>query len=305
MGGVLGGGGVSVDIPTGEMNNMLQSGLNNALGYSEKYTNKAVDAQQQYLQQALQQLQFGTNALNQNFGQSQALQQPYRDLGYRSTDNYADSLGIARPEMGSQALSSILNKDAQAVGYLANMQTAGQGLNALYDAGGYNIGELANAPTMRAIAERNVTNEDINEYIKNNISEAGAPQTAGWGSYSGAGSAGFDNRSSYGTADIHNMAPGFYGNVGDIRRYLGIDPNGKNPQISATPYEDRLYGNAIAQELSKPLFNQANNLYQQQQALYNQFGNFLNGQYNADQQSVANAYNRGLFTMPTTRSNLY
>lgn len=291
--GAMGGNDVSTNIPIAEMNATLDKALNSGLKYSEKYTGKAVDAQNTALTQALQQLKLGQNALTTGFAQSQALQAPYRDQGYQALDSYADSLMQARPTMGARAYADIQNKEATTQGVLRGIGINQQDLNSLTGEQNWDPYKQSKAPTLRGIAEHNVTDGDINNYIKDNISEAGAPQTPGWGMYSGAGASAAgnhgDNRSSYGTDDIHNMAPGLYGSVGNLRNYLGVT-------------QDE-YGNAVSNELAKPLFQQAQNLYGQQSQAYSQLNDYLTNQYTNEQQRQAMAINQGLFG-PAVRTQI-
>ena len=87
-------------------NAQLQAALKNGMQYSEKYTQQAVDAAQQYNNQAQQQMQGG-------FNQAQAVNAPQQLATYGALDKYQDLLGIARPVGGSAQLAGGLLNQAQ------------------------------------------------------------------------------------------------------------------------------------------------------------------------------------------------
>lgn len=124
MGGDQGNSvGSEIEDQINSMNKKLMQSLQNGLNYNSQYTNQAINTQQNYLGQGVNAL---TNALNtmtgqtQNtltsgFNQSQALQSPYALMGYNAADAYADSLGLARPKMGSANMAQQMNTAATAI----------------------------------------------------------------------------------------------------------------------------------------------------------------------------------------------
>ena len=80
-------------------NAQLQAALQQGLQYSEKYTNQAVKATEDYNKLAQQQMQ-------QGFQQAQALNAPQRLATYGALDTYQDILGLSRPAAGSAAYAA-------------------------------------------------------------------------------------------------------------------------------------------------------------------------------------------------------
>lgn len=105
-----------------QANKQLQAALQQGLQYSEKYTNQAVKAQQDYDKVAQQQLQ-------QGFNQSQALSAPQRLATYGALDAYQDTLGLARPVGGSFQLASALENQVTGQPNTAQQQQVAQGFN--------------------------------------------------------------------------------------------------------------------------------------------------------------------------------
>lgn len=111
-------------------NAQLQAALQQGLQYSEKYTQQAVNAAQDYNKQAQQQL-------NQGYAQAQAVNAPQQLATYNALDKYQGLLGLPTPVGGSFQLAGALQNQVQ-----------GQPNNALQQqqAQGYNQGLLSNMP---------------------------------------------------------------------------------------------------------------------------------------------------------------
>ena len=88
-----------------QANAHLQQALNQALPYGEKYTQQAVNAVQDYSNQAQKQI-------NQGFQQAQALNAPQRLATYGALDAYQQGLGLATPVGGSFQLAQAMNNAA-------------------------------------------------------------------------------------------------------------------------------------------------------------------------------------------------
>lgn len=88
-----------------QANAHLQQSLNQALPYSEKYTQQAVQAVQDYNNAA-------QNQLRQGFNQAQALNAPQRLATYGALDAYQGTLGLATPQGGSFQLAQAMNNQA-------------------------------------------------------------------------------------------------------------------------------------------------------------------------------------------------
>lgn len=86
-------------------NSYLQSALSQGLGYGEQYNQAAIDAVQAYNNQAQQ-------ALESGYQRAQAVQAPQRMAAYNALDAYQDTLGLARPTIGSFGLASALENQA-------------------------------------------------------------------------------------------------------------------------------------------------------------------------------------------------
>lgn len=97
-----------------QANQQLQNALNQGLGYSQNYTQQAINANQAYNNLAQQQL-------NTGFQQSQALNAPQQLAGYNALDAYQNSLGLSTPQGGSFQLAQAMNNNA-AKAPLANPQ---------------------------------------------------------------------------------------------------------------------------------------------------------------------------------------
>ena len=106
-------------------NNYLTSALNQGIAQSEKYNNAAIDATKAYQNQA-------NAASAQGYDMAQALNAPQRLAGYQALDAYQDSLGLARPNVGSFQLASALENqargDANVPGQAAVANSFNQGL---------------------------------------------------------------------------------------------------------------------------------------------------------------------------------
>lgn len=81
-----------------QANQHLQQALNQGLQYSEKYSQQAVNAMQDYNKQAQQQL-------TQGFQQGQALNAPQRLATYNALDAYQGTLGLPTAVGGSFQLA--------------------------------------------------------------------------------------------------------------------------------------------------------------------------------------------------------
>ena len=110
-----------------QANAQLQSALGQGLQYSEKYSQQAVNAMQDYNQQSNQQVQ-------QGFQQAQALQAPQRLATYNALDAYQGTLGLPTPVGGSFQLAGAMKNSL--LGQPNTPQQAQQ-------AAGYNQGLLA------------------------------------------------------------------------------------------------------------------------------------------------------------------
>ncbi len=114
-----------------QANAHLQQALNQALPYSEKYTQQAVNAVQDYNKQSQDQMK-------QGFAQAQALNAPQHLATYNALDAYQGTLGLATPQGGSFQLAQAMNNQANGQP-LANPQQQNM-------VAGYNNGLLSNIP---------------------------------------------------------------------------------------------------------------------------------------------------------------
>lgn len=89
-----------------QANQYLGSAMNQSMDYGEKYNQAAINSQQAFQQQANQGNMAGYNM-------AQAVQAPQRFAGYQALDAYQDTLGLARPEMGSYQLANSLEQTAK------------------------------------------------------------------------------------------------------------------------------------------------------------------------------------------------
>lgn len=97
-----------------QANAHLQSALNQALPYGEKYTQQAVNAVQDYSNQAQKQITQGYNT-------AQALNAPQHLATYNALDAYQGTLGLATPQGGSFQLAQAMNNPTPATPQQANM----------------------------------------------------------------------------------------------------------------------------------------------------------------------------------------
>lgn len=113
-------------------NQQLQQALQAGLQYSEKYGKQAVEAVQDYDQQARKDLQ-------QGFQRAQALQAPQRLATYNALDAYQGLLGLPTPVGGSFQLAQGMQnqitgqpntafQNQQAMGYNQGVQQINPGL---------------------------------------------------------------------------------------------------------------------------------------------------------------------------------
>lgn len=87
-------------------NNYLTSALNQGIAASNQYNQKAIDSQLTAQNQANQ-------AATQGYEVAQALNAPQRLATYGALDSYQDSLGLARPTVGSFQLAQSLENQAR------------------------------------------------------------------------------------------------------------------------------------------------------------------------------------------------
>lgn len=122
-----------------QANAHLQSALNQALPYGEKYTQQAVNAVQDYSNQAQKDISKGYNT-------AQALNAPQHLATYNALDAYQNSLGLATPQGGSFQLAQAMNNQANG---RAPVTTQQQNMVAGYNNGllsGLNQGSPAPVP---------------------------------------------------------------------------------------------------------------------------------------------------------------
>ena len=111
-----------------QANTQLQAALNQGLQYSQKYTQQAVNAVQDYDKLAQQQIQ-------QGWQQAQAVNAPQQLATYNALDRYQGLLGLPTPVGGSFQLAGALQNQIA-----GSPNTAQQQQQAL----GYNQGLLTN-----------------------------------------------------------------------------------------------------------------------------------------------------------------
>lgn len=85
-----------------QANQQLQAALNQGLGYSQAYTQQALNSNQAYNNVA-------QNQMNTGFQQSQALNAPQQLATYNALDAYQNSLGLPTPTGGSYQLAANMN----------------------------------------------------------------------------------------------------------------------------------------------------------------------------------------------------
>ncbi len=113
-------------------NAQLQAALQQGLPYSEKYTQQAVNAVQDYGKQAQQQMQ-------QGYAQAQAVNAPQQLATYNALDKYQGLLGLATPVGGSFQLAGALQNQVAGTPNTAQQQQQASGYNQglLSNVGGY------------------------------------------------------------------------------------------------------------------------------------------------------------------------
>lgn len=275
------GGGETVTDYINGMNNRMNKYLNMALNYSQGYTGQAVNAQNQYLNQATGALNNSlTNATNQGansllsaFNQSQGLQAPYALMGYNAADRYADSLGLARPAMGSanlaQSLSSAGTINPQLI---QNLQAAAQ-------AAGQNAYATGTAPT--APTDNRLSQAQLMAQLSPQQQAAMAQQ-------------GF----------LSKVVPKMYnqGTVMTAAKGLGLSKQATLDLFNNYKLAQSALGSMTSAQ--DAAYNQGQQQYQQQQGLYNNYQNaqqsLLGSLQNIspDQLKTALAYKNGLFNNP-------
>ena len=112
-----------------QANAHLQQALNQALPYGEKYTQQAVNAVQDYSNQA-------QHDINKGYQTAQALNAPQHLAAYNALDAYQGTLGLATPQGGSFQLAQAMNNQAN------GMQPATPQQGSMV--AGYNNGLLSN-----------------------------------------------------------------------------------------------------------------------------------------------------------------
>lgn len=103
-------------------NSYLTSALNQGIAQSEKYNTAAINASNTATTQANQ-------AAAQGFDMAQALNAPQRLAGYQALDAYQDSLGLARPSVGSFQLASALENQARGDANVPGQQAIANSFN--------------------------------------------------------------------------------------------------------------------------------------------------------------------------------
>jgi hypothetical protein len=129
-----GGGAAGIDVQGGveQANNILKKSLQQALGYSENYTNKGVGTQEDYygktvgflqdfLNKATQQ---ATTNTQEGLKQSIATNAPVVQAGYEAMDKYKDSLGMARAAMGTGALAQAIQNNPHFLDNIQSLQSS-------------------------------------------------------------------------------------------------------------------------------------------------------------------------------------
>lgn len=114
-----------------QANAHLQQAISQALPYGEKYTQQAVNAVQDFSNQA-------QKDIGQGFNQAQALNAPQHLATYNALDAYQQGLGLATPQGGSFQLAQAMNNNAQGQPPVTPQQG-----NMV---AGYNNGLLSNMP---------------------------------------------------------------------------------------------------------------------------------------------------------------
>ena len=259
------------------MNNMLQNSMNNAIQYSTGYTNQATQQQTNSLGAATSALNTGLTNANQaattnatsGFNQAQALQAPYASAGYGALDAYQDSLGLSRAQMGSQALSGMLNTASQAQPLLQQIQNLGQAQT---------LGTGLTDPTLQQY-EQQVTPQQIQQYLSQNITSSNQGGHTTY-SYGGVGN---------NTPGIVDTRIGQAGGAGYLTNELSNNSTVAQDiaaQLAQTPYNQAL-------QQYQTQYGQQQATQTQQQQLFNQLQNLG---YSPQLMSQAQGYNQGLFT---------
>lgn len=239
------GGGASpaqyVNNLTSTMNGILGNSLNQAIGTSTGYTNQAVDTQNASLAAANTMLtnaqQKAAGISSTGFNQAQALSSPYARAGANALDTLSGTLGLASPTMGSYNM-------AQAQAGLATSPIAAQ-LEALRSTGSAaGAGNIFSTPTNTAVAPNlqqsiaGVNPNAVSQYVNANTSGVG---TSGWAGPQVQGI----TRGNQVIDPITGQAIG------------GYNPTNVNQATQSL--------------LGQQAYNTANNQYQQQQGLFNNY----------------------------------
>lgn len=272
----------------GNINSVLQQGLGNAISAVDTGTTNAVNSQNQYLNQALT---GATGISNAGFAQAQALDAPYQNIALNATDQYADSLGVARPAMGSAALQQALSANPQNQTISSAYQNAAQ-------AYGIQPGQTANAPatfTQQAPSLSNYQNLLATPDFSNYNTDFSLLQSGG---YNPGQLAQYQDAATSVTSPSHYSADFTNGNDRNAALAQGAQAAQNifaQQQQNAT---NSAYGSAMN------TYNTALNAYNTQNGLFNNVNSAasaLTPQIIAQLQA-ANGYNSGLFN--TVRANV-
>jgi|SRR6185437_7306930 len=228
-----------------QMNDMLQNGLDKAMQYETNYTNQGINQQNQSLSNANQAIQTGLNNANQQaqnisdkgLQQYQTLNAPYTSAGYNALDSYMDSLGLSRPQVGSQAIVSATQQANNIKSKLAALGAAPS------NPGLFN----QQAPSQVDLSQ--LTPQQVQQYINQNTT---VNPTSGLSYYTGYNGA------------AQGSGPGTW-NAADVLNNKALS-QGSLPSVSAN---NPIYINA-AQGLQQQLFNQAQQQYSTNLNNYNQ-----------------------------------
>lgn len=259
--------GILIDY-VGKAINEVNQGTNKGVGSLQEYLGKAEQSLTQNTQKAIDQAAFYGN---QGFQQSQALQSPYNMAGLTALDAYMDSMGLSRPQQGSQAVQQGLFNAAQAKPYLEQLQAMG----APTDVGA--------APTMGQAAA--VTPEQIEALYQSSLVGNQDPRNRA----PGAAVTYFNNPLGGQIAVSNWHKSGAYNNSAGISQAKAASAQYLQQQAQAAAQaeydkQQQAYQAAIAKQ-------------QQQAAIMNQIQKQIG--LTPQQQQMAGAYNQGMFNKPT------
>lgn len=262
-----------------QMNHILNTSLNKAIGTSTNYTNQAIGQQNTSLSAATNALNTGlsgaTQAAQQNVGQgqqlAQAIQSPYTSGGSSALDAYMDSLGLSRPQQGSQSIANALFQSSQAQPLIKQIQQLGAA--------------NGNAPSLSQYQQQ-VSPEQIQQYINSNIKQVKGPAHGGLAyQYTGLAPQGMVN-------DPWNLQKGGGGIFSVAGNSNAASQNLFN-LINSNPQAKQQIINQLAQQQYAPAAQQYQQTQQQQLAALQAY---QNANINPQQLQTAQAYNQGLFS---------